>query len=221
MQSSFKKISTGSRESIPVRKIPGRENAAPAPKVQVIDEKRLLISIEKRLATLNQNLIQIYEEQVALGKQAGYEQGYVDGEREIAQLVATAAKQMKDIHDSKLAHAKEYKAQIVQLIVSICNKLLLEQVVKPENTILLVEDALAVLQPPLDALIFCHPERLLELRSAVQRFSEKARGSVEIIVDPLLTHDAIRVESDSSVLEINMVNELMAIAAEMGVELGL
>jgi|GEM_PF-6818505 len=218
MQSSFRKFNLGDNYSFPIRQVHEQNKTSPSPSSS---NRSLLVSLEQRLSDLRQGLEDRYQQQMKMGWDAGYQAGHQEGRKDAEALVRQAAQELELVRAEKLEHTRKYKEQIIDLVVTICNKLLLDQVVQPENTLHLIEDALAKLHPPLDALIFCHPTRIEDIQGATEHLSTVARGNVEIVADPLLPVHAIRVESENSVLEINITKELEKISREMGVELGI
>lgn len=219
MQSSFRKYNLG-KEPLPVRQVHSLQDMQ-KPKAEELDAYSVLISLENRLASLEENLVKTYENHFAKGRREGYNEGFAQGREEAADLIEQAAREVKRVHQQRQRHVREHKKQIANLIIAICEQLLLEQVLHQENVDRLVEDAIAALQPPLEAIIYCHPDRVQDINANIDKFSRAAKGRIEIVANPLLEKHVIKVESENSVMEIDLVNELKEIAAELSAELGL
>lgn len=219
MQSSFRKYNLG-KEPLPVRQVHSLQDMQ-ITEAEELDASSILISLEKRLVSLEQDLVRTYEGQFAKAREEGYEEGFAQAREEAAGLIEQAAREVRRINQQRQDHVREHKKQIANLIIAICEQLLLEQVLHRENVDRLLEDAIAALQPPLEAIIFCHPDRVQVINASADKFTRLAKGRIEIVANPLLEKHVIKVESENSVMEIDLVNELKEIAAELGAELGL
>ena len=218
MPLSIKKFRLDEMDTLPLRRVhipvAPPKDLPPQP-----DARAQLLALAERLEHLGRDWQTIYKEQLESARAAGFEQGYADGRREAEALVEAAARELQALRQEKQVFSQRFKKEILDLVIAICSKLLLAEIIKPEVALPLVEDALIKLNPPLEATVYCHPSKLQELQQAAERLAAVARGSVDIIADPLLAQHAFRVESASSVLEIDFLKELEAIAAELGVEL--
>lgn len=220
MPSSFKKVLLNKEDPLPIRQVHGK-HCEFKPRFRELDSRGMLQSLEDRLVSLKEDLTSTYETQLEQAREIGYKEGFAQGRAEAQGLVDKAEEEIKRIHGQKQIILKEQLKGIVSLIITICEEILLEQILEPANVTRLVEGAIAQLQPPLDALVYCHPSKVQNLVSSTSHFTTLARGNIEIVSNPLLPEHVIKVESGNSVLEIDLLNELKEIAEEMGAELGL
>jgi len=220
MQSSFRKLNIEKMDSLPTRRVHVRETEVVSPSEVPINPREVLVSLEKRLTNLKQSFTDVYADQFELGKQTGYKQGYEDGRNQASQMVEVVSAELQAWRKEKEVFAQRYREEIVDLVITVCRKLLLEELTDPETINRLVEEGLASLNPPLEAVIYCNPAIIDALRQASERFSVATRGSVDIIADPLLVDSAVRIQAENSILEINLMEELKEIAAELRVDLG-
>ena len=175
---------------------------------QIIELKR---EIEKRISNLDALERDAYEKGYAAGEKAGYEMGIKKAEVIICQLENL----VKELENIKERYILENDKKIIALSLAIARKIIEKEIKEDPQTLLnMLHNAIKKIERQERIKITINPT----MQEVIERFK---RGVLELYpkitvdIDPNVSKDFIKIESDTEEIIVNIEEELFEISKKL------
>ena len=148
----------------------------------------------------------------------GYNAALLKGQSESRILQDEAEKMLQDAQRERLAIIKGAEGEILQIAVSIAEKLLHCRIILDTNTVLaVIKKALEALPGGQNVILSLNPQDEADCRESLIQLQEHLRkgSSLKIVGSAAISRGSCKVESEEAEIAINLQTELETLASKL------